>query len=140
MVGLILKIEKENIDKSYKLKVLSEYKVQVEYLVPIFAVSDGYVTIIGKVKFKTKYRIDKDERRHSGELPTYHFIRSQTDRFLQLLSQKWEIKMKHILLHKENEFINIDGFQIKGIYTGVIFDDQSWTRDWQIKKILEDAK
>jgi hypothetical protein len=137
MVGL--KMGKENIDKSYKLKVLSGYKVQVEYLVPIFVVSDRCVPI-GKVKFKTRYSIDKDERRHSGDLPTYHLIRSQTDRFLQLLSQKWEIKMKHISLCRRDEFINIDGFQIKGIYTGVIFDDQSWTRDWQIKKILEDAK
>ena len=122
----------------YKLKVLSDCKIQVEYKIPIF-IDKNAQTIIGTVKLKTKYRIDKDERRHSDELPTYYLI-PYKDIFMQILSQKWVIKRKNILLYRKSEIINIDGYQISGIYVGILFDDQSWIRDWKLKNVLENAK
>lgn len=132
-----MKEQDKNINQ-YKLKVLSDCKIQVEYKIPIF-IDKNAQTIIGTVKLKTKYRIDKDERRHSGELPTYYLI-PYKDRFMQILSQKWGIKRKNILLYRKSEVININGHQVSGIYVGIFFDDESWIRDWKLKNILEDAK
>jgi hypothetical protein len=84
-----------------------------------------------------RYRIDKNERRSSNELPVYYLIPIK-DRFLQILSQCWAIKKKNIILQRNSGLKTIDGYLINAIYTGVIFEDKSWYRDYTIKQILNE--
>jgi hypothetical protein len=134
--------ELKNEDGRYKIRRLSDYKIQLEYKVPIFAACDTGLThedsirVIDTIRIKVRYRIDPDERRHSNELPTYHLIPFK-DRFLQILSQNWKIKKKFIFLQRKSGLHTIDGYLISGLYCGFIFNDKSWTRDYLINKILE---
>lgn len=122
--------------EKYKVKKLSDYKIQLEYEIPIFSNQEDSVTFIDTIKIKVRYRIDPDERRHQNELPTYYLIPFK-DRFLQILSQKWKIKKKFIHLKRNGGLHTIDGYLISELYCGFIFDDKSWTRDYLISKILE---
>jgi hypothetical protein len=85
-----------------------------------------------------RYRIDKNERRSSNEMPVYYLIPIK-DRFLQILSQKWKIKKKNILLQKNFGLKPIDGYLVSGIYSGIIFEDKSWYRDYTLKSILNET-
>ena len=128
--------ELKNEDGRYRVRKLSDYKIQLDYKVPIFAAHEDSVRVIGTIRIKVRYRIDPDERRHSNELPTYYLIPFK-DRFFQILSQSWKIKKKFIHLQWKSGLNTIDGYLISGLYCGFIFDDKSWTRDYLISKILE---
>jgi len=128
--------ELKNEDGRYKIKRLSDYKIQLEYKVPIFATHEDSVRVIDTIKVKVRYKIDINERRHSNELPTYYLIPFK-DRFMQILSQNWKIKKKFISLQRKSGLHVIDNHLIYGLYCGFIFDDKSWTRDYLINKILE---
>ena len=128
--------ELKNEDGRYRVRKLSDYKIQLDYKVPIFAAHEDSVRVISTIRIKVRYRIDPDERRHSNELPTYYLIPFK-DRFLQILSQNWKIKKKFIHLQRNGGLHPIDGYLISGLYSGFIFDDKSWTRDYLISKILE---
>ena len=128
--------ELKNEDGRYRVRKLSDCKIQLDYKVPIFAAHEDSVRVIDTIRVKVRYRIDPDERRHSNELPTYHLIPFK-DRFIQILSQNWKIKKKFIHLQKNMKTQIIEGHMINGLYTGFIFDDKSWTRDYMINKILE---
>jgi hypothetical protein len=128
--------ELKNEDGRYKIKRLSDYKIQLEYKVPIFATHEDSVRVIDTIKVKVRYKIDINERRHSNELPTYYLIPFK-DRFMQILSQNWKIKKKFISLQKKSGLHVIDNHLIYGLYCGFIFDDKSWSRDYLINKILE---
>ena len=88
------------------------------------------------MKVKFRYKIDPNEIRHHNELPSYHIIPFK-DRFLQILSQNWKIKKKHISLQRKSGTHIIDGYLISGMFCGFIFNDKSLTRDYLISKILE---
>jgi hypothetical protein len=122
--------------EKYKVKKLSDYKIQLEYEIPIFSNQEDSVTFIDTIKIKVRYRIDPDERRHQNELPTYYLIPFK-DRFLQILSQKWKIKKKFISLQRKSGLHTVDNHLIYGLYGGLIFTDKSWSRDYLINKILE---
>ena len=128
--------ELKNEDGRYRVRKLSDYKVQVEYKIPILGAHENSVRVIDAIRVKVRYRIDPDERRNSNELPTYHLIPFK-DRFLQILSQNWKIKKKFISLQRKSGLHTIDGYLISGLYCGFIFNDKSWTRDYLINKILE---
>jgi len=128
--------ELKNEDGRFRIRKLSDYKIQIDYKVPIFAAHEGSIRIIDTLRIKVRYRIDPDERRHSNELPTYYLIPFK-DRFLQILSQNWKIKKKFISLQRRGGLLTIDGYLISGLYSGFIFDDKSWSRDYLISKILE---
>lgn len=128
--------ELKNEDGRYKIRRLSDYKIQLEYKVPIFCTHEDSLRVIDTINLKVRYKIDPDERRHSNELPTYHLIPFK-DRFLQILSQNWKIKKKFISLQRKSSLHTIDGYLISGLHCGFIFDDKSWTRDYLINKILE---
>ena len=128
--------ELKNEDGRYRVGKLSDYKIQLDYKVPIFAAHEDSVRVIDTIRVKVRYGIDKDERRHSNELPTYYLIPFK-DRFIQILSQSWKIKKKFIHLQRKSGLNTIDGYLISGLYCGFIFDDKSWTRDYLISKILE---
>jgi hypothetical protein len=128
--------ELKNEDGRYRVRKLSDCKIQLDYKVPIFAAHEDSVRVIDTIRVKVRYRIDPDERRHSNELPTYHLIPFK-DRFIQILSQSWKIKKKFIHLQRYSGLNTIDGYLISGLYSGFIFDDKSWTRDYLISKILE---
>jgi hypothetical protein len=129
----------ENLEK-YKIKKLSDYKIQLEYEIPIFSNQEDSVTFIDTIKIKVRYRIDPDERRHSNELPTYYpILFKYPNRFIQKLSQKWKIKMKFISISRKSELHVIDGHLISGLYSEFIFKDKNWTRDYLINKILENG-
>ncbi len=130
--------ELKNEDGRYKIRKLSDLKIQINYKVPIFATNDDSVTVIDTIKIKVRYKINLDDRRHSNELPTYHLIPFK-DRFMQILSQNWKIKKKFIHLQRKSGLHIIDGYQISGLYCGFIFDDKSWSRNYLLNKILEDA-
>ena len=130
--------ELKNEDGRYKVRKLSDVKIQINYKVPIFATHDDSVTVIDTIKVKVRYKINLDDRRHSNELPTYYLIPFK-DRFMQILSQNWKIKKKSIHLQRKSGLHIIDGYQISGLYCGFIFDDKSWSRDYLLNKILEDA-
>jgi hypothetical protein len=130
-------IEKlKNEDGRFKIRKLSDYKIQLEYKVPIFATHEDSVRVIDTINVKVRYKIDINERRHSNELPTYYLIPFK-DRFMQILSQNWKIKKKFISLQKKSGLHVIDNHLIYGLYCGFIFDDKSWSRDYLINKILE---
>jgi hypothetical protein len=130
-------IEKlKNEDGRFKIRKLSDYKIQLEYKVPIFATHEDSVRVIDTINVKVRYKIDINERRHSNELPTYYLIPFK-DRFMQILSQNWKIKKKFISLQRKDELHVIDNHLIYGLYCGFIFDDKSWSRDYLINKILE---
>ena len=128
--------ELKNEDGRYRVRKLSDYKIQLDYKVPIFGAHEGSIGVIDTIRVKVRYRIDKDERRHSNELPTYYLIPFK-DRFMQILSQNWKIKKKFIHLQRKSGLHTVDGYLISGLYCGFIFDDKSWTRDYLISKILE---
>jgi hypothetical protein len=128
--------ELKNEDGRYKIRRLSDYKIQLEYKFPIFGTHENSVRVIDVIKVKVRYRIDPDERRHSNELPTYHLIPFK-DRFLQILSQNWKIKKKFISLQRKSGLHTVDNHLIYGLYGGLIFTDKSWSRDYLINKILE---
>jgi len=128
--------ELKNEDGRYKIRKLSDYKIQLEYKVPIFAAHEDSVRVIDTIKVKVRYKIDINERRHSNELPTYYLIPFK-DRFMQILSQNWKIKKKFISLQRKSGLHVIDNHLIYGLYCGFIFDDKSWSRDYLINKILE---
>jgi hypothetical protein len=128
--------ELKNEDGRYKIRRLSDYKIQLEYKVPIFATHEDSVRVIDTINLKVRYKIDLDERRHSNELPTYYLIPFK-DRFMQILSQNWKIKKKFISLQRKGGLHVIDNHLIYGLYCGFIFDDKSWSRDYLINKILE---
>jgi len=129
----------ENLEK-YKIKKISDYKIQLEYEIPIFATQEDSVTFIDTIKIKVRYRIDRDELRHQNELPTYYpILFKYPNKFIQKLSQKWKIKMKFISISRKNDLHVIDGHLISGLYSEFIFDDKSWTRDYLINKILENG-
>lgn len=130
--------ELKNEDGLYRVRKLSDLKIQIGYKVPIFAAHDNSVRLIDTIKIKVQYKIDLNDRRHSNELPTYYLIPIK-DRFIQILSQNWKIKKKFIHLQKKSGLHIIDGHQIYGLYSGIIFDDKIWSRDYLLKKILEDA-
>jgi hypothetical protein len=128
--------ELKNEDGRYKIRRLSDYKLQLEYKVPIFATHEDSVRVIDTINVKVRYKIDLDERRHLNESPTYYLIPLK-DRFIQILSQNWKIKKKFISLQRKSGLHTIDGYLISGLYCGFIFNDKSWTRDYLINKILE---
>jgi len=119
----------------YKVKRLSDYKIQLEYKIPIFASNSKEMIVIHTFKVKVKYRLDPLELRSSGQKPTYHQIPFK-DRFLQLISQNWKIKKKNILLQNSHHFYTIGEFQIHKLYSGFIFHDPTWFRDYQIYTLL----
>jgi hypothetical protein len=126
----------KELDQSrYKVKRLSDYKIQLEYEIPIFASNSKDLIIIHKFKVKSKYRLDPLELRKSGQKPLYHQIPIK-DRFLQLISQNWKIKKKNILLQNSHHFYTIGEFQIHKLYSGFIFYDPTWFRDYQLRNIL----
>lgn len=129
--------ELKNEDGRYKIRRLSDYKLQLEYKVPIFATHVDSVRVIDTIDIKVRYKIDLDERRHLNESPTYYLIPFK-DRFLQTLSQNWKVKKKFISLQRKSGFHLIDNHIIYGLYCGFIFTDKSWSRDYLINKILED--
>jgi hypothetical protein len=133
--------ELKNEDGQYKVRKLSDNKIQLEYKVPIFASDDNtYMKIIETVTIKVRYRIKLDERRSSNELPTYYLIPFK-DRFIQIMSQNWKIKKKFIHLQKQNGLQVIENHLIYGLYSGFIFADKDWSKAYQrdtlIKKILK---
>ena len=130
--------ELKNEDGRYKVRKLSDLKIQINYKIPIFATFDDSVRLIDTIKIKVRYKINLDDRRHSNELPTYYLIPFK-DRFMQILSQNWKIKKKSIILQKKSGLHIIDGYQISVLYCGFIFDDKSWSRNYLLNKILEDA-
>ena len=89
--------ELKNEDGQIRVSNLSDYKIQLECWVPILLSHNDSLRVIGRIKLKTRYSIDKDERRHHFELPTYNIIYPK-DRFLQIISQSWKIKKKFISL------------------------------------------
>lgn len=135
--------ELKNEDGRYKVKRLSDLKIQIEYKVPVFTVQDesiesnrNSVKVIDTIKIKVRYKIDLNERRHSNEQPTYYLIPFK-DRFIQMVSQNWKIKKKFISLQRKSGLHTIDGYTIYGLYCGFIFNDKAWARDYTINKILE---
>jgi hypothetical protein len=135
--------ELKNEDGRYKVKQLSDYKIQIEYKIPIFAVQEenidtnrSSIKVIDTITVKVRYKIDLNERRHSNELPTYYLIPFK-DRFIQIVSQNWKIKKKFISLQRKSGLHKVDGYLIYGLYCGFIFNDKSWVRDYTINKILE---
>jgi hypothetical protein len=130
-------------DGRYKVRKLSDFKIQLEYKVPIFGVQNntqgGNVRIVDTLNLKVRYQIDKNERRHSNELPVYYLIPFK-DKFMQIVSQNWKIKKKFIHLQRKSGLMAVDGHLIHGLYTGFIFDDKSWTRDYFINKILNEKR
>ena len=129
--------ELKNEDGRYRVRQLSDYKIFIEYKIPIFCSDSETVKVIDTLKIKMRYRIDKNERRSSNELPVYYLIPIK-DRFLQILSQKWAVKKKNILLQRSSGLKSIGGYLVSGIYSGIIFEDKSWYRDYTIKQILNE--
>lgn len=129
----------QNEDGRYKIKRLSDYKIQLTYKVPIFAIINERhsIKVIDLVEVKVRYEIKKDELRHHNELPVYHMIKFK-ERFMQQFSQKWKIKKTKILFQRKSGTISTGDHLISGLYTGFIFDDIPWYRDYQITKILAD--
>jgi hypothetical protein len=123
-------------DGPYKVRRVSDSKIVLKYKIPILASNGEEVRVIDIITVKIRYKMDLNEIRHSNELPLYHLIPFK-DRFLQILSQNWKIKKKFIHLQKNMKTQIIEGHMINGLYTGFIFDDKSWTRDYMINKILE---
>ena len=126
-----------------RVRRLSDTKILLDYKIPILATQGDVkkqhsVRVIDTLRVKIRYRIDLDERRHSNELPTYHLIPIK-DRYLQILSQNWKIKKKFISLSRKRELQNVEGYLISELYCGIIFSDTSWTRDYLLNKVLEDA-
>ena len=134
-VDLIEELKKE--DGRYRVRKLSDYKIQIEYKIPIFFSDGNSMKVIDTLKMKMRYRIDKNERRSSNEIPVYYLIPIR-DRFIQILSQNWAIKKKNILFQRNSGLKTIDGYLINGIYSGIIFEDKSWYRDYTIKQILNE--
>jgi len=135
MSQIIEELKKE--DGRYRVRKLSDYKIQIEYKIPIFCSDGDSVKVIDTLKMKMRYRIDKNERRSSNEIPVHYLIPIK-DRFLQILSQCWAIKKKNIILQRNSGLKTIDGYLINAIYTGIIFEDKSWYRDYTIKQILNE--
>jgi hypothetical protein len=135
--------ELKNEDGRYKVRKLSDFKIQLEYKVPIFAPTNSdegpAIRIIDTIKVKIRYKMDPNEIRHSNELPVYHIIPFK-DRLLQILSQNWKIKKKFIILQRRGGLHKIDGYMISGMFCGFIFDDISWTRDYFLNKILNEKR
>lgn len=136
--------ELKNEDGRYKVKRLSDNKIQLEYSVPLMAEQEtstmypnGSVKVIGKIHLKIRYKIKEDERRHSNELPTYYLIPIK-DRFFQIMSQNWKIKKKFISLQRKSGLQVIDKHIIYGLYVGFIFTDKSWTKSWTRDKIINE--
>jgi hypothetical protein len=123
-------------DGPYKVRRVSDSKIVLKYKIPILASNGEEVRVIDIITVKIRYKMDLNEIRHSNELPLYHLIPFK-DRFLQILSQNWKIKKKFIHLQRNMKTQIIEGHMINGLYTGFIFDDKSWTRDYMINKILE---
>jgi hypothetical protein len=136
MSQIIEELKKE--DGLYRVRQLSDYKIFVECKIPIFCSDGNSLKVIDTFKLKMRYRIDKNERRSSNEMPVYYLIPIK-DRFLQILSQKWKIKKKNILLQKNFGLKPIDGYLVSGIYSGIIFEDKSWYRDYTLKSILNET-
>ncbi len=134
--------ELKNEDGRYRVSKLSDYKIQLEYKIPVFAVHEennnnrSSVRVIDTITIKVRYKIDINERRHSTEQPTYYLIPFK-DRFIQIVSQNWKIKRKFISLQRKSGLHTIDGYLIYGLYCGFIFNDKAWSRDYLINKILE---
>ena len=135
--------ELKNEDGRYRVSKLSDYKIQLEYKVPVFTVNydnidnnRSSVSVIDTITIKVRYKIDINERRHSTEQPTYYLIPFK-DRFIQIVSQNWKIKRKFISLQRKSGLHTIDGYLIYGLYCGFIFNDKAWSRDYLINKILE---
>lgn len=135
MNKIIEELKKE--DGRYRVRKLSDYKIQIEYIIPIFSSNGNSMVVIDTLKMKMKYRIDKNEHRNSNEIPIYYLIPVR-DRFLQILSQCWAIKKKNIIFQRNPGLKTIDGYLINGIYIGIIFNDKSWYRDYTIKNILNE--
>jgi hypothetical protein len=135
MNQIIEELKKE--DGRYRVRKLSDYKIQIEYKIPIFFSDGNSMKVIDTLKMKMRYRIDKNERRSSNEIPVYYLIPIR-DRFIQILSQNWAIKKKNILFQRNSGLKTIDGYLINGIYSGIIFEDKSWYRDYTIKQILNE--
>jgi hypothetical protein len=129
-------LKKEDGPYKYKIRRVSDSKIVLKYKIPILASNGEEVRVIDIITVKIRYKMDLNEIRHSNELPLYHLIPFK-DRFLQILSQNWKIKKKYIHLQKNMKTQIIEGHMINGLYTGFIFDDKSWTRDYMINKILE---
>ena len=66
--------ELKNEDGQIRVSNLSDYKIQLECWVPILLSHNDSLRVIGRIKLKTRYSIDKDERRHHFELQTYNII------------------------------------------------------------------
>ena len=54
--------ELKNEDGRYRVRKLSDYKIQLDYKVPIFAAHEDSVRVIGTIRIKVRYRIDPDDR------------------------------------------------------------------------------
>jgi hypothetical protein len=134
--------ELKNEDGQYRVRKISDTKILIDYKIPIFGLqaensqNRKSVRLLETIRIKVRYRISMDERRHSNELPTYHLIPIK-DRFMQLLSQNWKIKKKFIYSQRKSGQFIVDGFLISGLYCGFIFNDESWTRDYLLNKLLE---
>lgn len=126
-------------DGRYKVKKLSDFKIQLEYKIPVFGAQEGSIRLIDTLNVKVRYQIDKNQRRHQNELPIYYLIPFK-DKFMQIVSQNWKIKKKSIHLQRKGGMMSIDGHLIYGLYTGFIFDDKSWTRDYFLNKILNEKR
>lgn len=136
--------ELKNEDGHYKIKRLSDSKIQLEYSVPLMAEQeasemypDGSVKVIGKIHLKIRYKIKENERRSSNELPTYYLIPIK-DRFLQIISQNWKIKKKFISLQRNSSLLLVENHLIYGLYCGFIFNDKNWTKSWTRDKIINE--
>lgn len=126
-------------DGRYKVRKLSDFKIQLKYKIPVFGAQEGSIIIIDCLNVKVRYQIDKNQRRHQNELPVYYLIPFK-DKFMQIVSQNWKIKKKYIHLQRKGGMMSIDGHLIYGLYTGFIFDDKSWTRDYFLNKILNEKR
>jgi hypothetical protein len=135
MNQIIEELKKE--DGRFRVRKLSDYKIFVEYKIPIFCSDGNSIKVIDTLKLKMRYRIDKNERRSSNEIPVYYLIPIR-DRFLQILSQCWAIKKKNIIFQRNSGLKTIDGYLIDAIYSGIIFEDKSWYRDYTLKTILNE--
>ena len=131
--------ELKNEDDQIRVSNLSDYKIQLECWVPILLSHNDSLRVIGRIKLKTRYSIDKDERRHHFELPIYNIIYPK-DRFLQIISQNWKIKKKFISLQMDHSLYKIGDYQVKGKINGLIFDDPSWARNFLLETILNETR
>lgn len=103
---------------------LSDKKIMIKSEVPIYFGNTN--TIIEIINIKIRYRREGD---------VYLFCQKRGNNIINTLSRKYSIKMKNIdYIYSQNSsyenatiISNIEGFR---------FNDVSWYRDYQLKKLI----